>query len=143
MRRSSRRWIEANEVSDFAREIHNLTLQCVPEPMPYFAGLLRTLLGMTDRAFENKFADYDGSSDVILPDGKVRQHFGTPFKRAAETAVIIAAALFQFTHKFEQDVRKHLLELVAVLEKNLDKHTDWNDASVYTGTTGVEGSSAK
>ncbi|KAM7301134.1 lanC-like protein 2 isoform X2 [Ixodes scapularis] len=80
--------------------------------MPYFAGLLRTLLGMTDRAFENKFADYDGSSDVILPDGK-------------------------FTHKFEQDVRKHLLELVAVLEKNLDKHTDWNDASVYTGTTGV------
>ncbi|KAG0420248.1 hypothetical protein HPB47_003588, partial [Ixodes persulcatus] len=68
--------------------------------------------GMTDRAFENKFADYDGSSDVILPDGK-------------------------FTHKFEQDVRKHVLELVGVLEKNLDKHTDWNDASVYTGTTGV------
>lgn len=67
---------------------------------------------MTDRAFENKFADYDGSSDVILPDGK-------------------------FTHKFEQDVRKHVLELVGVLEKNLDKHTDWNDASVYTGTTGV------
>lgn len=67
---------------------------------------------MTDRAFENKFADYNGNSDIVLRDGKL-------------------------THKFEQDVRKHLLELLGVLEENLDKHTDWSDASVYTGTTGV------
>ncbi|CAN7946476.1 unnamed protein product [Ixodes pacificus] len=26
---------------------------------------------MTERAFENKFPDYDGSSDVVLPDGEV------------------------------------------------------------------------
>ncbi|CAN7996350.1 unnamed protein product [Ixodes hexagonus] len=81
----------------------------------YFAGLIRTLVGMTDmsdRAFENKYADYDGNSDIVLPDGKL-------------------------THRFEQDVRKHVLELVGVLEKNLNKHTDWTDASVYTGTTGV------
>ncbi|KAG0430703.1 hypothetical protein HPB47_022441 [Ixodes persulcatus] len=84
---------------------------------------------MTDPALENKFADYDSSSGVVLPDGKVRQHFGT-----AETAETIAAALFQFTHEF---VKKHVLELAGELEKNLDKHTDWNDSSVYEGTTGV------
>ncbi|CAN7941061.1 unnamed protein product [Ixodes pacificus] len=68
---------------------------------------------MTERAFENKFPDYDGSSDVVLPDG-------------------------EFTITLEQDAKRHIFELAGVLEKDLIKHTDWSDASVYTGTAGVD-----
>ncbi|KAM7286976.1 zinc finger protein 883-like [Ixodes scapularis] len=74
--------------------------------------------GMTERAFENQFPDYDGSSDVVLPDG-------------------------EFTNKFDQDAKRHVLELAGVLEKDLDKHTSWDDASVYTGTAGDEGACPK
>ncbi|EEC18058.1 hypothetical protein IscW_ISCW014485 [Ixodes scapularis] len=65
---------------------------------------------MTERVFENHFSDRDGSSDVVLPDG-------------------------EFTNKLERERR--VLELAGVLEKDLVKHTNWNDVSVYTGTTGV------
>ncbi|EEC13105.1 hypothetical protein IscW_ISCW020639 [Ixodes scapularis] len=93
---------------------------------------------MTERAFENQFPDYDGSSDVVLPDGEVRRRFCIPFKHAAETseAENVAADSFQFTNKFDQDAKRHVLELAGVLEKDLDKHTSWDDASVYTGTAG-------
>ncbi|XP_040354521.1 uncharacterized protein LOC121045611 [Ixodes scapularis] len=67
--------------------------------------------GMTERAFENNFSDYDGSSDVFLPDG-------------------------EFTNKLEQERR--VLELAGVLEKDLVKRTNRNDLSVYTGTKGVD-----
>ncbi|CAN8020952.1 unnamed protein product, partial [Ixodes persulcatus] len=64
---------------------------------------------MTEGAFESKFPDYDGSSDVVLPDG-------------------------EFTNKLEQE--RPVLKLAGVLEKDLVEHTDWNDASVCTGTAG-------
>uniref|UniRef100_A0A2R5LDA0 Putative lanthionine synthetase c-like protein 1 n=1 Tax=Ornithodoros turicata TaxID=34597 RepID=A0A2R5LDA0_9ACAR len=67
---------------------------------------------MSDRAFENEFQDYDDTSDVVLPEGKL-------------------------THSFQTEVRSNIFKLVEKLDKHLTRGTDWSDSSVYTGTTGI------
>lgn len=74
--------------------------------------VLQRILNMSDRAFENKFSDYDEKSDVVLSDGKL-------------------------TRQFEEQVRANVFKLLEKLEKSLARSTDWSDGSVYTGTTGI------